>query len=234
MKESLVLTAVALVFLIFFKDNKEPVRTMTLPTFRKLITSRQVWVFGLIGISISFIRFGLSGSNIVTYAQNDFINMSPFAIAYIDFIYSLAQLGAGVLAGLYFAKRIGTKNTLLIGLLFSVGFNFIILFVTDPTILFISYSLSGFGYGLTYNSLIGIALEPYEPKEREMSMAIFQTFFRNRDILWGQSLLILNLIPASYSTQQMYQSVFLVILVMTLVTLFSVVFLLKEKGENQL
>ena len=159
---------------------------MTLPTFRKLITSRQVWVFGL--ISISFIRFGLSGSNIVTYAQNDFINMSPFAIAYIDFIYSLAQLGAGVLAGLYFAKRIGTKNTLLIGLLFSVGFNFIILFVTDPTILFISYSLSGFGYGLTYNSLIGIALEPYEPKEREMSMAIFQTFFRNRDILWGQSL----------------------------------------------
>ncbi len=234
-KVSLVLTAVALVFLIFVKDNKEPVRTMTLPTFRKLITSRQVWVFGLIGISISFIRFGLSGSNIVTYAQNDFINMSPFAIAYIDFIYSLAQLGAGVLAGLYFAKRIGTKNTLLIGLLFSVGFNFIILFVTDPTILFISYSLSGFGYGLTYNSLIGIALEPYEPKEREMSMAIFQTFFAI-GIYYGDKVygLILNLIPASYSTQQMYQSVFLVILVMTLVTLFSVVFLLKEKGENQL
>ncbi|NLC42357.1 MAG: MFS transporter, partial [Erysipelothrix sp.] len=122
-----------------------------------------------------------------------------------------------------------------IGLLFSVGFNFIILFVTDPTILFISYSLSGFGYGLTYNSLIGIALEPYEPKEREMSMAIFQTFFAI-GIYYGDKVygLILNLIPASYSTQQMYQSVFLVILVMTLVTLFSVVFLLKEKGENQL
>lgn len=231
-KISLLLAVCALIFLFFIKDNKEPVRTMTWSTFKKLVTSKQVWVFGLIGISISFIRFGLSGSNIVTYAQNDFINMNPFAIAYIDFIYSIAQLGSGVLAGLYFSKRIGTKNTLLMGLLFSVGFNIIIMFVKDPTILFITYSLSGFGYGLTYNSLIGIALEPYDVSEREMSMAIFQTFFAV-GIYYGDKIygLILNLIPDTFTIFQMYQSVFGVILLITLLTIICVVFLLKDKKE---
>lgn len=227
---SLVFAVLALVFLVFVKENKKPVRTMTVSNFKKLITSKQVWVFGLIGISISFIRFGLSGSNIVTYVQSDFINMHPFAVAYIDFIYSIAQLVAGVLAGLYFAKRIGTKNTLMLGLVGSLLFNVIILFVSNPTILFISYSLSGFGYGLTYNSLIGLALEPYIREEREMSMAIFQTFFAI-GIYYGDKIygLILNVIPASFNEIQMYRSVFMVILIFTVLTGLAVSFGLKEK-----
>lgn len=231
-KIALVLSVLGLIFLIFVKDNKQPERTMTMKTFKKLITSKQVIVFGLIGISISFIRFGLSGSNIITYAQNDFIGMHPFLIAYIDFIYSIAQLAAGMLAGLFFAKRIGTKNTLLLGVLCSIIFNIVLLFSQDSTLLFITYSISGFGYGLTYNSLIGLALEPYAPEEREMSMAIFQTFFAV-GIYYGDKIygLIMNIIPDSFTTFEMYQSVFFIILIITLGTFMVVWLSLKQEKK---
>lgn len=231
-KIALILSALSIIFLLFVKDNKQPQRTMTFSTFKELITSKQVWVFGLIGISISFIRFGLSGSNVITYAQNEFINMHPFAIAYIDFIYSVAQLGAGVLAGLYFAKRIGTKKTLLLGVMCSILFNVVIIFVTNPVIIFMSYTFSGFGYGLTYNSLIGLALEPYDREKREMSMAIFQTFFAI-GIYYGDKIygLVVSVVPETFTTLQMYQAVFGMILLVTVVTAVLIQWGLKDEHE---
>ncbi|WP_459129784.1 MFS transporter [Guggenheimella bovis] len=232
---SLVLCVVTLVMLFLFKEDRSPKRLMTKESFKRVISHRELWIFGIVGILVSFIRFGLTGSNLVTYVQSPFIDMSPLLVAYIDFIYSVTQLVAGVLAGLYFAKRFSTVKTLTLGLILSFSFNVILLLTKNPTILFITYGISGFGYGLTYNSLIGLAMEPYEREDRSMSMGIFQTFF-SIGIFYGDKVyaLIQKTLPEHISEELMYQRVFLVILGFTTATILLVGLLrtITKKAQN--
>lgn len=214
---SLVLSGVTLIFLTQLKEPKKPGRTMTRQAFVAVASQRSIWVLSAVGVLVSFARFGLTGSNFVTYAQS--IGMSPLMVAYVELIYSLFQLAAGVLAGLWFARKIGAKNTLLLGLGLSITFNIILLVSRHPTGLFLANGLSGFGYGLTYNSLIGLALQPFERKLREMSMGFFQTFF-GLGIFFGDKVYawMRTLLPDSWAQFRVDQATFWVVLIISLLT----------------
>lgn len=171
------LSILAFIVILFVKEEPLEKRTMDLASFKRVVRTRNIWLYGIIGIVISLLRFSLTGSNLITYVQSDLIKMPPVMVAYLDFVFAIFQLVAGVLAGLYIAKKIGLKYTLFTGLLLSTLYNVILLWTHNPVILFVAYSLSGFGYGLTYNTLIGLALETYDRKDRAMSMGLFQTMF---------------------------------------------------------
>ena len=227
---SALLAAVSIILLLFVTDNKKSRGTMKFSIFKEILSYKGTWFFGFLGILVSFIRFALSGSNMITYAQNDFIGMTPFAIAYIDFIYSIAQLIAGVLAGLYFAKKFTTKWTLVVGLGLSLLFNIILLFTYNPTLIFWSYTFSGFGYGLTYNSLIGLTLENVAVDRREMNMAVFQTFFAI-GIFFGDKVyaFFVSILPVSVTVQQYYFQVFFWMALITAVLIvFTILFVRRE------
>lgn len=214
---SLILAGITLLFLTQIRDHKKPSRNMTKHSFKTVASNRSIWVLSAVGVLVSFARFGLTGSNFVTYAQS--LGMSPLLVAYVELIYSLCQLAAGVLAGLWFAKRIGTKNTLLLGLGLSITFNIILIFSQNPISLFFANGISGFGYGLTYNALIGLALQPYPRQLREMSMGIFQTFF-GLGIFFGDKVYawMKQLLPADLTQYQVDQTTFRLVLVVSLVT----------------
>lgn len=232
---SLILAACALIMVVFFKDTKEKKRRMTKESFLRVIRHRELWVYGIIGILVSLIRFAITGSNLTTYVQSDIISMSPFLVAYIDFVYSITQLIAGVLAGLYLSKKIGLRNTLALGLILSIIFNIILIVSKSQAVLFLFYMVSGFGYGLTYNSLIGLALEPYKREDREMSMGIFQTMF-SIGIFYGDRIyaIIKKYIPKDLSDELMYRKIFIIILIISiLMVLLIPLFLAKEeKGRK--
>ena len=228
---SLILSGVTLLFLTQVKDHRSTTRNMTREAFRAVASHRAIWVLSAVGILVSFARFGLTGSNFVTYAQS--LGMSPLLVAYVELVYSLFQLAAGVLAGLWFAKRIGTKKTLLLGLAFSITFNVLLLVSHQPTVLFVANGLSGFGYGLTYNALIGMALQPYARKHREMSMGIFQTFF-GLGIFFGDKVYawMKQLLPEGLSQLQVDRTTFLLILIITIVTAVSFLILAPPDREQ--
>lgn len=214
---SLILSGVTLVFLTQVKEPKKISRTMTKAAFKHVISQRSIWVLSAVGILVSFARFGLTGSNFVTYAQS--LGMSPLLVAYVELIYSVFQLAAGVLAGLWFARRIGSKKTLLLGLALSITFNLILIFSRQPLLLFLANGISGFGYGLTYNSLIGLAMQPFERKYREMSMGFFQTFF-GLGIFFGDKVYawMKNLLPDTWEQLRVDQTTFQLVLIVSLVT----------------
>lgn len=216
---SLSLSIVSLVFLFFVKDNKPPQRTMTLDSLKKVLSNRNIYFFGIIAILVSLIKFSTSGSNLITYFQSDMIMMNSTMVAYSDFMFSVSQLIAGILAGLTISRYIGLKNTLSLGIVLGIVFTVILLMSTNPWMLFISSILSGFGYGLTYNSLMGLTLQSVDVNLREMNMAIFQTFFAI-GIFYGDYLykIILRFI-GDVSEFQMYQSIFWIILIMSIVLL---------------
>lgn len=231
---SAVLSFIAFVVILFIKEDKRPKRTMTRGSFMYVIKTRNIWLYGIIGIIISLLRFSLTGSNLITYVQSELINMEPIMVAYLDLIFALFQLVAGVLAGLYFAKRIGLKYTLFTGLLLSTLYNTILLVTKEPTILFICYSLSGFGYGLTYNTLIGLALETYPKEHRDMSMGLFQTMFAI-GIFYGDK--IYNIIRGFVDQRvgDVNQEVFLVMLILSILTgIILLLFLPRIRKERSL
>lgn len=218
---SAILAAGALVFLFFVKDNKQPVRNFTLAKFKKALFDPRFIVLCLMGVIISFVRFASSGSNIVAYVKTDYVAMHPLMVAYIDALYSILQLVAGVLVGLWLKKKIGVRNTLILGLLFSLSFTLVASYVTDPTILFLTFGLNGFGYGLTYNVLLGMAMQPFQKDMREITMGIYQTFFAV-GIFYGDKIYasVIGFLKTTYSDLQLYQTVYLLISGVIVVTIF--------------
>jgi MFS family permease len=228
---SAILAVVALIFLFFVEDRKPKVRNFTLPKFIKVITDYKFLTIALISIVVSYIRFSTSGANMNKFG--DILGMDSFLIAYLGVIFSSAQLIAGVLMGTVLTKKIGVKNTLLLGLILSLGFAVIGATITNPTILFLAYTLNGFGYGLTYNVLLGIALQSFSLDYREISMGIYQTFFALGiflgDIIYN---IVINFLGPTFSGLGLYQATYGVTSIVSLVSIVLVLVVFNNKNRS--
>jgi len=230
---SAILAFFGFIFLFSVKDNKTRTRNFSWAKMKIALSDRRFMVLCVLGVVISLIRFASSGSNMVAFARTEKILMSPLLIAYLDVIFSVFQLAAGVMAGIYLKNKIGVKNTLLLGLLSTLVFTFSASFITQPLILFISYSLNGFGYGITYNILLGLAMQPFDKNMREMTMGIYQTFFAV-GIYYGDKIyaFILQLIPTTFEGTALYQLVFAIVSGLTIVTALIILFTFKSDNRS--
>ena len=130
----------------------------------------------LIAVLLSFIKFSTSGANMIAYGKTD-LNMTPLMLAYIDAVFAVPQLIAGVLVGVYLTRKWGIQKTLLFLLGCLLTFYIIALYVNNPYIIYFSYTLNGLGYGGAYNILIALAMQYFDREYRNVSMGIYQAFF---------------------------------------------------------
>jgi MFS family permease len=229
---SAILAFVAFMFLLLVKDNKQKVRNFTVDKFKKVLFDQRFLMIAFLAVAVSFIRFASGQANMVAYARSELVLMNNVLVAYLDVMFSIFQLIAGVAAGLYLKKKIGTKNTLYIGLASVFVFSIVASSSTNPTLLFLVYGLNGFGYGILYNVLLGLALQPFDMDTREVSMGIYQTFFAI-GIFYGDRVyaLILQLIPSTFEGSALYQLVFRSI--SGLVVFLAVFVLVMFKNKNK-
>ncbi len=213
-----ILALIAFLFLLVVKDNKTKQRNFSYQKFITVLTDTRFLMISLLGVVVSFIRFASGQANMVAYATSELVQMNSVFVAYLDVMFSIFQLTAGVLAGLYLRKKIGTKNTLYIGLLSIFLFAIISATQTNSVLLFFVYGLNGFGYGILYNVLLGLAMQPFDMEFREVSMGIYQTFFAV-GIYYGDKVyaLILQFIPSTFEGSELYQMVFMAISVITII-----------------
>ena len=130
----------------------------------------------LLAVLLSFIKFSTSGANMITYGKTD-LNMTPLMLAYIDAVFAVPQLIAGVLVGVYLTHKWGIQKTLLFLLGCLLTFYIIALYINNPYIIYFSYTLNGLGYGGAYNILISLAMQYFDREYRNVSMGIYQAFF---------------------------------------------------------
>ena len=130
----------------------------------------------LIALLLSFIKFATSGANMITYGKTE-LNMTPLMLAYMDAVFAVPQLIAGVLVGVYFTRKWGIQKTLLFLLGCSLSFYIIALYVNNPYVIYFGYILNGLGYGGAYNALISLAMQYFDREYRNVSMGIYQAFF---------------------------------------------------------
>ena len=130
----------------------------------------------LLAVLLSFIKFSTSGANMIAYGKTD-LNMTPLMLAYIDAVFAVPQLIAGVLVGVYLTRKWGIQKTLLFLLGCLLTFYIIALYINNPYIIYFSYTLNGLGYGGAYNILIALAMQYFDREYRNVSMGIYQAFF---------------------------------------------------------
>ena len=130
----------------------------------------------LLAVLLSFIKFSTSGANMIAYGKTD-LNMTPLMLAYIDAVFAVPQLIAGVLVGVYLTHKWGIQKTLLFLLGCLLTFYIIALYINNPYIIYFSYTLNGLGYGGAYNIFIALAMQYFDREYRNVSMGIYQAFF---------------------------------------------------------
>ena len=130
----------------------------------------------LLAVLLSFIKFSTSGANMIAYGKTD-LNMTSLMLAYIDAVFAVPQLIAGVLVGVYLTRKWGIQKTLLFLLGCLLTFYIIALYINNPYIIYFSYTLNGLGYGGAYNILIALAMQYFDREYRNVSMGIYQAFF---------------------------------------------------------
>lgn len=233
---SILFSVIASAFLFFVKDTKpkrvQQRKNMNREAFFAVVKDRKSWIYAILGVLISLIRFSTSGSNMITYFQSEYVQMNALMVAYSDFVYAITQLVAGVLVGTVLTRRFGLKRSLLFGISCGSLFNLLLLISRDPGLLFYSSMLQGFSYGITYNALIGLTMLSVELRLRDMSMAFFQTFFA-LGIFYGD--MIYKTVAdwiAGDSVQQTYHNVFLFIFALSLVLLAIVALAVKDSPEQ--
>lgn len=172
-----VVAMLSFALLLFVKDNKENTINFSWKKVKDILSNESFLAMCILGVFISFIKFSTSGANFVAFVKLQNINMGPLGIAYSDVIFSVFQLLAGVIMGVYLKQKVGSKKTFIIGLLINLLFFGIMQVTTNPNIIFFAFALNGIGYGINYNLLIGLVMQPFKKDYRELSMGIYQTFF---------------------------------------------------------
>ena len=130
----------------------------------------------IMALLLSFVKFATSGANMIAYGKTS-LGMSPLMLAYMDAVFAIPQLIAGVLVGVYFTRKWGLQKTLLFMFGCALAFYIIALYVNNPYIIYFSYILNGLGYGGAYNVLIALAMQYFDREYRNVSMGIYQAFF---------------------------------------------------------
>lgn len=169
--------AVATFILTFMMKDYRPVNSGFSFDKVKVVLKHGSFIYVCImALLLSFVKFATSGANMIAYGKAS-LGMSPLMLAYMDAVFAIPQLIAGVLVGVYFTRKWGLQKTLLFMFGCALAFYIIALYVNNPYIIYFSYILNGLGYGGAYNVLISLAMQYFDREYRNVSMGIYQAFF---------------------------------------------------------
>ena len=169
--------AVATFILTFMMKDYRPVNSgFSLDKVKVVLKHGSFIYVCIMALLLSFVKFATSGANMIAYGKTS-LGMSPLMLAYMDAVFAIPQLIAGVLVGVYFTRKWGLQKTLLFMFGCALAFYIIALYVNNPYIIYFSYILNGLGYGGAYNVLISLAMQYFDREYRNLSMGIYQAFF---------------------------------------------------------
>ena len=183
----------------------------------------------IMALLLSFVKFATSGANMIAYGKTS-LGMSPLMLAYLDAVFAIPQLIAGVLVGVYFTRKWGLQKTLLFMFGCALTFYVIALYVNNPYVIYFSYILNGLGYGGAYNVLISLAMQYFDKEYRNVSMGIYQAFFA-LGIFYGDYVYVWiakHVANGLFGFDQS-KAIFLIVICITLISMLMVKLRVKDK-----
>ena len=222
--------AVATFILTFMMKDYRPVNSgFSLDKVKVVLKHGSFIYVCIMALLLSFVKFATSGANMIAYGKTS-LGMSPLMLAYMDAVFAIPQLIAGVLVGVYFTRKWGLQKTLLFMFGCALAFYIIALYVNNPYIIYFSYILNGLGYGGAYNVLISLAMQYFDREYRNVSMGIYQAFFA-LGIFYGDYVYVWiakHVANGLFGFDQS-KAIFLIVIGITLVSMLMVKLRVKDK-----
>ena len=222
--------AVATFILTFMMKDYRPVNSgFSLDKVKVVLKHGSFIYVCIMALLLSFVKFATSGANMIAYGKTS-LGMSPLMLAYMDAVFAIPQLIAGVLVGVYFTRKWGLQKTLLFMFGCALAFYIIALYVNNPYIIYFSYILNGLGYGGAYNVLISLAMQYFDREYRNVSMGIYQAFFA-LGIFYGDYVYVWiakHVANGLFGFDQS-KAIFLIVIGITLLSMLMVKFRVKDK-----
>ncbi len=222
--------AVATFILTFMMKDYRPVNSGFSFDKVKVVLKHGSFIYVCImALLLSFVKFATSGANMIAYGKTS-LGMSPLMLAYMDAVFAIPQLIAGVLVGVYFTRKWGLQKTLLFMFGCALAFYIIALYVNNPYIIYFSYILNGLGYGGAYNVLISLAMQYFDREYRNVSMGIYQAFFA-LGIFYGDYVYVWiakHVVNGLFGFDQS-KAIFLIVIGITLLSMLMVKLRVKDK-----
>lgn len=222
--------AVATFLLTFIMKDYRPTNSgFTMEKVKVVIKHKSFLYICIVALLLSFIKFSTSGANMIAYGKTE-LKISPLMLAYMDAVFAVPQLIAGVLVGVYFTRKLGIQKTLLFMLACSLSFYIIALYVSNPYVVYVSYILNGLGYGGAYNVLISLAMQYFDREYRNVSMGIYQAFFA-LGIYYGDYVYvwIAKHVQNGLFGFDQSKAIFLIVICITLISMFMVKLRVRDK-----
>ena len=222
--------AVATFILTFMMKDYRPVNSgFSLDKVKVVLKHGSFIYVCIMALLLSFVKFATSGANMIAYGKTS-LGMSPLMLAYMDAVFAIPQLIAGVLVGVYFTRKWGLQKTLLFMFGCALAFYIIALYVNNPYIIYFSYILNGLGYGGAYNVLISLAMQYFDREYRNVSMGIYQAFFA-LGIFYGDYVYVWIAKHVAHGLFGFDQSkaIFLIVIGITLLSMLMVKLRVKDK-----
>ncbi len=223
---SFVFAIIAFVYSFFIKENKVDYK-ISKKVFFTLIKDLKFWMISSLGILVLLFKFATAG-NVATFYLSSLTD-NAFLISYVDVVFSLCQLIAGVYLGVKLVDKLDKWWILALGLSMFFAFTFINSLVVNPWVFFFTYTLHGAGYGICYNLLMALVLQEYDIKTHPTLMGLYQSLLAI-GIYFGSTFGISRIIQNDFSNFLKIIS-FLIAIIVIIIVLLNTHYNKRKKNE---
>ncbi|CAM3926714.1 MFS transporter [Lederbergia lenta] len=105
------------------------------------------------------------------------LGASNAGLSILTLLSTLPNAIAGYMSGSFFVRRIGERQTVLLGFLVAATCTIILPFTTSFTLLIITQAFNGFAQGLMMPVLMGLAIQSVNEERRASAMGFFQSLY---------------------------------------------------------
>jgi len=149
--------------------------TMTVTELLSVGKERLLLAVSILAILAQCVTFTTMFGFTPLYATS--IGASKADLSIIIFCSTIPNAIAGYMSGGYFVRRIGERNTVIIGFVIAAICTITLPFTNSLFILILTQSLNGFAQGLVMPVLMGLAIQSISEERRASAMGFFQAIY---------------------------------------------------------
>ena len=160
---------------MFIYEEKVEIAKTHLRDFIEVGKNRQLQIVSLLGILSQIITFATAFGFVPILAKN--LGAENYQLSILTALAIIPAIFISRLAGTFFIRHIGAKNTINLGFIIAAVLCLIMPWIRTLTLLYIAQVFSGIGRSLTFPLLMGLGIEEIPQSKRATAMGMFQAIY---------------------------------------------------------
>lgn len=166
---------IGLLFSFLISEEKMVKKKAHFKDFIDVAKNHQLQVVSVLAILSQLITFATAFGFVPILAKN--LGAKDFQLSLLTALAIIPAIFISRLAGSFFPKHIGKRNTINIGFVLSALLCVVMPWINSLWLLYIAQFISGIGRSMVFPLLMGLGIEHIEPDKRATAMGMFQAVY---------------------------------------------------------